>query len=57
MEPSQQQERIALIPSTLQELEDMLELCCYNRPRLPRQVLSRAGCTHVVAWMFLIVCC
>ncbi|CAG10749.1 unnamed protein product, partial [Tetraodon nigroviridis] len=40
MEPSQQQERIALIPSTLQELEDMLELCCYNRPRLPRQVMK-----------------
>lgn len=43
MEQSQQEQQIALIPSTVQELEEMLELCCYNRPKLPRQVLSRAG--------------
>lgn len=43
LEQSQQEEQIALIPSTIQELEEMLALCCYNRPRLPRQVLSWAG--------------
>lgn len=41
MEQSQQEEQIALIPSTIQQLEEMLVLCCYNWPRLPRQVLSR----------------
>lgn len=42
MEQSQQKEQNALIPSTLQELKEMLVLCCYNQPRLPHQVLSRA---------------
>lgn len=40
MEQSQQEEQIALIPSSIQELEEMLGLCCYKRPRLPRQVLT-----------------
>lgn len=40
MEQSQQEEQIALIPSTVQQLEEMLVLCCYNWPRLPRQVMK-----------------
>lgn len=43
MEQSQQEEKFALIPSTVQELEEMLRLCCYNQPKLPRQVRPRAG--------------
>ncbi|XP_070758312.1 monoacylglycerol lipase abhd6-A-like [Enoplosus armatus] len=38
-EKSQQEESIPLIPSTPQELEDMLRLCCYTPLNLPRQVL------------------
>ncbi|KAM4588039.1 monoacylglycerol lipase abhd6-A-like isoform 1-T1 [Odontesthes bonariensis] len=38
-EKSEQQEPIPLIPSTLQELDVMLRLCCYTPPDLPRQVL------------------
>ncbi|XP_041837125.1 monoacylglycerol lipase abhd6-A-like [Melanotaenia boesemani] len=34
-----QDESIPLIPRTPQELDDMLRLCCYNPPKLPRQVL------------------
>ncbi|XP_054473796.1 monoacylglycerol lipase abhd6-A-like [Anoplopoma fimbria] len=33
------QESIPLIPSTPQELEDMLKLCCYSPLNLPRQVM------------------
>lgn len=33
------EESIPLIPSTPQELEDMLKLCCHTPPKLPRQVL------------------
>ncbi|XP_056886631.1 monoacylglycerol lipase abhd6-A-like [Takifugu flavidus] len=40
MEQSQQEQQIPLIPSTIQELEDMLALCCYNRPNLPRQAMK-----------------
>lgn len=43
MEQSQQEEQIPLIPSTIQELEEMLALCCYNRPSLPRQVLGSSA--------------
>ncbi|XP_034388990.1 monoacylglycerol lipase abhd6-A-like [Cyclopterus lumpus] len=39
LEKTQQAESIPLIPSTLQELEDMLKLCCYNPLNLPRQVM------------------
>ncbi|KAF1392108.1 hypothetical protein PFLUV_G00049110 [Perca fluviatilis] len=39
MEESEQEEAIPLIPSTIQELEDMLKLCCYTPPNLPRQAL------------------
>ncbi|KAM9410447.1 monoacylglycerol lipase abhd6-A-like [Pholidichthys leucotaenia] len=39
MENSQQQESIPLIPSTPQELQDMLILCCYSPPKLPQQFL------------------
>lgn len=42
VEKSQQEESIPLIPSTLQDLEEMLRLCCYNPPKLPRQVQSYA---------------
>ncbi|XP_024126581.1 monoacylglycerol lipase abhd6-A [Oryzias melastigma] len=34
-----QEESIPLIPTTPQELEDMLKLCCHIPPRLPRLVL------------------
>lgn len=43
MEQSQKEEQFALIPSTIQELEEMLQLCCYNQPKLPRQARTRAG--------------
>ncbi|XP_074529312.1 monoacylglycerol lipase abhd6-A-like [Halichoeres trimaculatus] len=39
LEKSQREESIPLIPSTPQELEDMLRLCCYTPIKLPRQVL------------------
>ncbi|XP_078105366.1 monoacylglycerol lipase abhd6-A-like [Sander vitreus] len=39
MEESEQEESIPLIPSTIPELEDMLKLCCYTPPNLPRQAL------------------
>ncbi|XP_059184385.1 monoacylglycerol lipase abhd6-A-like [Centropristis striata] len=39
MENSKEEGRIPLIPSTPQELEDMLKLCCYVPLNLPRQVL------------------
>lgn len=42
MEQSKQ-EQFALIPSSIQELEEMLQLCCYNQPKLPRQVRTPAG--------------
>lgn len=32
-------ESVPLIPSTLQDLDNMLQLCCHNPPNLPRQVL------------------
>ncbi|XP_017284746.1 monoacylglycerol lipase abhd6-A isoform X2 [Kryptolebias marmoratus] len=35
----EQEESIPLIPRTLQELDDMLNLCCHTPPNLPRQVL------------------
>ncbi|XP_045884650.1 monoacylglycerol lipase abhd6-A-like [Micropterus dolomieu] len=38
-ENSRMEESIPLIPSTPQELEDMLKLCCHTPPKLPRQVL------------------
>ncbi|XP_070814975.1 monoacylglycerol lipase abhd6-B-like [Chaetodon trifascialis] len=39
MEKSQKKESIPLIPSTPQELDDMLRLCCYTPLNLPRQVM------------------
>lgn len=39
LEQSDQQEPIALIPSTPQEMDAMLRLCCYTPLRLPTQVL------------------
>ncbi|XP_061893472.1 monoacylglycerol lipase abhd6-B-like [Entelurus aequoreus] len=39
LEKNPQPVSIPLIPSTHQELEDMLRLCCYNPLKLPRQVL------------------
>ncbi|XP_049442963.1 monoacylglycerol lipase abhd6-A-like [Epinephelus fuscoguttatus] len=39
IEKTQQDDSIPLIPSTPQELEDMLRLCCYTPLKLPRQVL------------------
>lgn len=39
LEKSEQEESIALIPTTLQELDDMLKLCCHNPLNLHRQVL------------------
>ncbi|KAM7401648.1 hypothetical protein PAMP_016945 [Pampus punctatissimus] len=35
----QEESSIPLIPSTCQEMEDMLRLCCYTPPKLPRQVM------------------
>ncbi|XP_041809551.1 monoacylglycerol lipase abhd6-B-like [Chelmon rostratus] len=40
LENSQKEESIPLIPSTPQELDDMLRLCCYTPLNLPRQVLQ-----------------
>lgn len=37
-ENNQQEESIMLIPTTLQELDDMLRLCCHNPINLPQQV-------------------
>ncbi|XP_013870784.1 monoacylglycerol lipase abhd6-A [Austrofundulus limnaeus] len=34
----EQESSIPLIPRTMQELDDMLRLCCYKPPALPRQV-------------------
>uniref|UniRef100_A0A3Q3WZ72 AB hydrolase-1 domain-containing protein n=1 Tax=Mola mola TaxID=94237 RepID=A0A3Q3WZ72_MOLML len=39
LEKSQRNESIPLIPSTLQELDDMLRLCCYKPLNLPRPVV------------------
>lgn len=39
LENNQREESIPLIPTTPQELEDMLKLCCYTPLKLPRQVL------------------
>ncbi|XP_034020953.1 monoacylglycerol lipase abhd6-B-like [Thalassophryne amazonica] len=39
LEGSQQEEVIPLIPSTVEEMEDMLRLCNFNSFSLPRQVL------------------
>nr|XP_057910876.1 monoacylglycerol lipase abhd6-B-like [Doryrhamphus excisus] len=39
LEKNPEQESIPLIPSTHQELEEMLQLCCYAPLKLPRQVL------------------
>lgn len=39
LEKSEQEESIPLIPSTTQELEDMLKLCCYSPINLPKQLL------------------
>ncbi|KAM8915061.1 monoacylglycerol lipase abhd6-A-like [Spinachia spinachia] len=40
LENTAQTESIPLIPSTAQELEDMLKLCCYTPLRLHRQVMK-----------------
>ncbi|XP_031587339.1 monoacylglycerol lipase abhd6-A [Oreochromis aureus] len=40
LEKGEKDESIPLVPTTIQELEDMLRLCCYTPPKLPRQVLS-----------------
>ncbi len=42
LEKNQQEESIPLIPTTPQELEDMLRLCCYTPLNLPRQVQNCA---------------
>nr|XP_046240836.1 monoacylglycerol lipase abhd6-A-like [Scatophagus argus] len=39
LEKSQQEESIPLIPTTPQELKDMLNLCCYTPPKLPRPIM------------------
>ncbi|XP_039972210.1 monoacylglycerol lipase abhd6-A-like [Xiphias gladius] len=39
LEKSQEQESIPLIPSTPQELENMLRLCCHTPLNLPQQVM------------------
>ncbi|KAF3856745.1 hypothetical protein F7725_017468 [Dissostichus mawsoni] len=39
MEKTQQQGSIPLIPTTTQELESMLKLCCYTPISLPKQLL------------------
>ncbi|KAM9362452.1 monoacylglycerol lipase abhd6-A-like [Symphorus nematophorus] len=39
MEKSQQDDSNPLIPSTPQELENMLKLCCFSPPKIPRQLL------------------
>lgn len=38
MEKVQRDDSIPLIPSTLPELRDMLDLCCYKAPKLPGTV-------------------
>lgn len=40
LEKSQNIEDIPLIPSTPQEMEDMLKLCCYVRFKIPQQILQ-----------------
>ncbi|CAI5687177.1 unnamed protein product [Oreochromis niloticus] len=40
LEKGEKDESIPLVPTTIQELKDMLRLCCYTPPKLPRQVLS-----------------
>ena len=40
LEKSQQNDSIPLIPSTVQELEDMLSLCCYKPLHFPKLVQS-----------------
>ncbi|XP_040060906.2 monoacylglycerol lipase abhd6-A isoform X1 [Gasterosteus aculeatus] len=40
LENTPQVESIPLIPSTPQELDDMLKLCCYTPPKLHRQVMQ-----------------
>lgn len=47
MEKTQQEDSIPLIPSTPQELEDMLRLCCYTPLKLPRQVHSWAAWSYI----------
>ncbi|XP_035518235.1 monoacylglycerol lipase abhd6-A-like [Morone saxatilis] len=39
LEKTEMKDSIPLIPTTHQELEDMLKLCCYTPLNLPRQVL------------------
>ncbi|XP_047440078.1 monoacylglycerol lipase ABHD6-like [Mugil cephalus] len=39
LQESGQEGSIALIPSTQEELESMLKLCCYTPPKLHRQIL------------------
>lgn len=39
LEKNQQEDSIPLIPTTTEELEEMLRLCCRTPPKLPRQVL------------------
>lgn len=60
MEQSEQEEQqIALIPSSIQELEDMLELCCHKRPSLPHQVPGRAAlrASPITASLFTVSTC
>lgn len=38
LEKGEKDESIPLVPTTIQELKDMLRLCCYTPPKLPRQV-------------------
>lgn len=40
MEHSRSPESVALIPSTLEELDDMLRLCCYKPLHLPKQIMK-----------------
>ncbi|TNN38314.1 Monoacylglycerol lipase abhd6-A [Liparis tanakae] len=40
LEKTREAESIPLIPSTPQELEDMLKLCCHNPLNLPRQIVG-----------------
>ncbi|XP_061543124.1 monoacylglycerol lipase abhd6-B-like [Phycodurus eques] len=39
LEKNPEESSIPLIPSSAQELEDMLRLCCHKPPKLPRQML------------------
>lgn len=40
MEHSQSEESIALIPSTLPQLQEMLDLCCHKPLKLPKQMMK-----------------